>query len=204
MFETAGVAVFALTGALVAARKGMDPFGFILLATVTGVGGGTLRDLLINLPVFWVSDPSDVLVCAGVALAAWTLAFTRPGVLDGWAAKRLLVWADAAGLALFAVVGTQKALAAGVPPLPAIALGTMTASFGGIIRDVLAGDRAMVLWSREFYVTAGAAGAAATALATAAGLQPALVIACGLAAGFGLRAGSILLGWSFPKLPGTN
>lgn len=203
MFEAAGVAVFALTGALVAARKGMDPFGFILLATVTGVGGGTLRDLLINLPVFWVSDPSDVLVCAGVAVAAWALAFVKPGTLDGWGAKRVLVWADAAGLALFAVVGTQKALAAGIPPLPAIALGAMSGSFGGIIRDVLAGDRAMVLWSREFYVTAGAAGAAVTALAVWAGLSPALVMALGFAAGFGLRAGSILLGWSFPRLPGA-
>lgn len=204
MIEAVGVAVFALTGALVAARKGMDPFGFILLATVTGAGGGTLRDLLLGRPVAWVEAPVSVVICTGVALIAWTIAYSRPGRLDGWSAKRLLLWADAAGLALFAVSGTQKALAANVPILSAIALGAMTASFGGILRDILAGDRAMVLWSRDFYVTAAAAGAAATALLTLFGFGPAVVMIGGLAAGFGLRAGSILLGWSFPSLPGAD
>lgn len=203
MFEAAGVAVFALTGALVAARKGMDPFGFILLATVTGVGGGTLRDLLLGVPVFWVQDPRDVLICSGVALIGWTIAFFRPGRLDGWSAKRLLIWADAAGLALFCVVGTRKALGVEVPMLSAIALGAMTASFGGIIRDILAGERPMVLWSRDFYVTAAAAGAGATAILASFGLPLPVVMAGGLMVGFGLRAGSILFGWSFPKLPGT-
>ena len=204
MIEAAGVAVFALTGALVAARKGMDPFGFILLATVTGVGGGTLRDLLLGRPVAWVEAPLSVILCTVVALAAWAIAYLRPGRMDGWSAKRLLIWADAAGLALFAVAGTQKALAAGVPPLSAVALGAVTASFGGILRDILAGDRAMVLWSRDFYVTAAAAGAGATALLTTLGLSAPLVMLGGLAAGFGLRAGSILLGWSFPNLPGSD
>ncbi len=204
MIEAVGVAVFALTGALVAARKGMDPFGFILLATVTGVGGGTLRDLLLDRPVAWVEAPLSVILCTAVALAAWAIAYLRPGRMDDWSAKRLLIWADAAGLALFAVSGTQKALAAGVPPLSAVALGAVTASFGGILRDILAGDRAMVLWSRDFYVTAAAAGAGATALLTTLGFSAPLVMLGGLAAGFGLRAGSILLGWSFPNLPGSD
>lgn len=204
MLEAAGVAVFALTGALVAARKRMDPFGFVLLATVTGVGGGTLRDLLLDRRVFWIEAPSDVMLCSAVALAAWAIAYLRPGRLDGWAAKRLLLWADAAGLALFAVIGTQKGLAAGVPALSAIALGAMTATFGGIIRDIVAGDRPLVLWNRDFHVTAAAAGATTTVLLTQAGLDPRLVALGGLAVGFGLRAGSILLGWSFPKLPGEE
>jgi uncharacterized membrane protein YeiH len=204
VIEAAGVAVFALTGALVAARKGMDPFGFILLATVTGVGGGTLRDLLLGRPVAWVEAPLSVIICTAVALSAWAIAYLRPGRMDGWSAKRLLIWADAAGLALFAVSGTQKALAAGVPPLSAVALGAVTASFGGILRDILAGDRAMVLWSRDFYVTAAAAGAGATAVLTTMGFSAPIVMLGGLAAGFGLRAGSILLGWSFPNLPGSN
>lgn len=204
MLETAGVAVFALTGALVAVRKGMDPFGFILLATVTGVGGGTLRDLVLDRGVGWVQAPSDVIVCTIVALAAWTTAYFRPGTLDGWMGKRMLVWADAAGLALFAVVGTQKALIAGVPVLSAVALGAVTASFGGILRDILAGDRPMVLWSRDFYVTAAATGAAMTAFLSGLGISPVLVMLGGIAAGFGLRAGSILLGWSFPSLPGSG
>lgn len=204
MLEAAGVVVFALTGALVAARKRMDPFGFILLAAVTGVGGGTLRDLLLDRRVFWIEAPADVMLCATVALAAWAVAYARPGMLDGWGAARLLIWADAAGLALFAVVGAQKGLAAGVPALSAIAFGAVTATFGGIIRDILAGDRPMLLWSRDFYVTAAAAGAAATVGLAQLGLDPRLVMLGGLAAGFGLRAGSLLLGWSFPKLPGDD
>jgi uncharacterized membrane protein YeiH len=204
VLEAAGVAVFALTGALVAARKRMDPFGFILLATVTGVGGGTLRDLLLDRRVFWIEAPSDVMLCTAVALTAWAIAYVKPGMLDGWGAKRLLIWADAAGLALFAVVGAQKGLAAGVPVLSAIAFGAMTATFGGIIRDLLAGDRPMVLWSRDFYVTAAAAGAGATVGLAQMGLDARLVMLGGLAAGFGLRAGSLLFGWSFPKLPGSD
>ncbi|MGE7470755.1 trimeric intracellular cation channel family protein [Bosea sp. NPDC003192] len=204
MLEAAGVVVFALTGALVAARKRMDPFGFILLATATGVGGGTLRDLLLDRRVFWIEAPSDVMLCTAVALAAWAVAYAKPGMLDGWGAKRLLIWADAAGLALFAVIGAQKGLAAGVPIPSAIAFGAMTATFGGIIRDIIAGDRPMVLWSRDFYVTAAAAGAGATVGLAQMGLAPVLVMLGGIAAGFGLRAGSILFGWSFPKLPGDD
>ena len=112
MLEAAGVVVFALTGALVAVRKGMDPFGFILLGTATGVGGGTLRDVLLDRGVFWVQDPTDVIICVLVALAAWCIAYLRPGMLDGWAGKSLLIWADAAGMALGlpvgAVVGTAN------------------------------------------------------------------------------------------------
>ena len=204
MLEAAGVAVFALTGALVAARKGMDPFGFILLATVTGVGGGTLRDLLLGRGVFWVQDPFDVILCALVALASWALAYRRPGMLDGWGGKRLLIWADAAGMALFAVIGTQKALAVGAPNPSAIAFGAITAAFGGIIRDILAGDRPMVLWSRDFYVTAAATGATVTAALAHFDVNPTVVMLGGIAAGFGLRAGSILFGWSFPSLPGSG
>ena len=202
VFEAAGVTVFALTGAIVAARKGMDPFGFILLATVTGAGGGTLRDVLLGNSAFWVNDPTDVAICVGVALLAWTTAYFRPGLLEGWAGRKVLIWADAAGLSLFAVIGTFKGLAAGAPVLSAVALGAMTASFGGILRDILAGDRPMVLWSRDFYVTAATAGATVTALLTGLGLPVPIVMLGGLITGFGLRAGSLLWGWAFPKLPG--
>jgi len=202
VFEAAGVAIFALTGAIVAARKGMDPFGFILLATVTGVGGGTLRDVLLGNSAFWVGDPSDVAVCVTVALSAWTTAYFRPGLLEGWAGRKVLIWADAAGLSLFAVIGTFKGLAAGAPVLSAVALGAMTASFGGILRDILAGDRPMVLWGRDFYVTAATAGAAVTAMLTGLGFSMAVVMLGGLITAFGLRAGSLLWGWSFPSLPG--
>ncbi len=199
--EILGVAVFALTGALVAARKEMDPFGFVLLATVTGVGGGTLRDLLLGQRVFWVSDPRDVLVCAGVAALAWLLAYMRPGLLVGLSAQRALLWADAAGLALFAAAGSLIAQRAGIPFLSAMALGAMTASFGGMARDVLAGDVPMLLRSRDFYFTAAAFGAAVTLLCTALQWPAMAALLVGFAAAFALRAASILFGWGFPALP---
>ncbi|WP_230530262.1 trimeric intracellular cation channel family protein [Microvirga roseola] len=200
-FETVGVAVFALTGALMAARKGMDPFGFALLATLTGVGGGTVRDLLIGVrPVFWVGDPSDVLVCLVVAELVFALGPKRVAAMEGGRRGRLLLWADALGLALFAISGTAKALAAGVPALSAIALGTITATFGGIIRDIFAGTTPLVL-RQEIYVTAAALGAGVTVALQGLGLDPFVSGAAGFTAAFGLRALAILRGWSLPTFP---
>ena len=170
--EPLGVAVFALTGALVAARRGMDPFGFALLATATGIGGGTVRDLLLGVrPVFWVAEPRDVIICVIVTGATYALGPERVARIEGDARGRLLLWADALGLALFAVIGAQRALAAGASALPAVALGTITATFGGIIRDLLAGTVPLLL-RREIYVTAAALGAAVVAAAHSAGLNP--------------------------------
>jgi len=200
-FEAIGVAVFALTGALMAARKGMDPFGFALLATLTGVGGGTVRDLLIGIrPVFWVGDPRDVLVCLIVAEIVFALGPKRVAALEGGRRGRVLLWADALGLALFAITGTAKALAAGVPALSAIALGTITATFGGIIRDIFAGTTPLVL-RQEIYVTAAALGAAVAVTLQVIGLPPAWSAAAGFTAAFTLRAFAILRGWSLPAFP---
>jgi uncharacterized membrane protein YeiH len=203
-FETIGVAVFALTGALMAARKGMDPFGFALLATLTGVGGGTLRDLLIGTrPVFWVGDPTDVLVCLVVAELVFALGPRRVAAMEGGRRGRLLLWADAFGLALFAVTGTLKALAAGVPALSAVALGTVTATFGGIIRDIFAGSTPLVL-RQEIYVTAAALGAAVMVALHGLGRDAALSAAAGFMAAFALRALALLRGWSLPAFPGRD
>ena len=203
-FETFGVAVFALSGALMAARKGMDPFGFALLATLTGVGGGTLRDLLIGTrPVFWVGDPSDVLVCLIVAELVFALGPRRVAALEGGRRGRVLLWADALGLALFAITGTVKALAAGVPALSAVALGTVTAAFGGIIRDIVAGTTPLVL-RQEIYVTAAALGAAVLVGLRGLGLDPVWSAALGFTAAFALRALALLRGWSLPAFPGRN
>lgn len=110
-----GIAVFAVTGALVASRKQMDIFGFALLGTVTGVGGGTIRDVLLGaLPVFWVQQPAYVLTCVAVS----TLVFFFAHVPQS--RYRVLLWLDAAGLALFAVLGAEKALAAGAGPVVAV------------------------------------------------------------------------------------
>ena len=157
---TVGLVVFALSGALVAARKRMDPFGFSLLATVTAIGGGTLRDALLSHPVYWVADPTSLVLSfmtgAVTFLLGWKIDDFIP-MLERW---RALLWADALGLAIFAVTGADIARAAGAHWFTAIALGTLTASFGGVIRDVLAGEPPMVLHG-EIYVTAAFAAAAA-------------------------------------------
>ncbi len=203
-FEIIGVAVFALSGALMAARKGMDPFGFALLATLTGVGGGTVRDLLIGArPVFWVGDPSDVLVCLIVAELVFALGPRRVAVIEGGRQGRLLLWADALGLALFAISGTVKALNAGVPALSAIALGTITATFGGIIRDIFAGTTPLVL-RQEIYVTAAALGATVMVTLQGLGIDAFFSAAAGFTAAFALRALAILRGWSLPAFPARD
>ena len=203
-YEAIGVAVFALTGALMAARKGMDPFGFALLATLTGVGGGTVRDLLIGTkPVFWVGDPTDVLVCLIVAGIVFVLGPKRVVALEGGRRGRLLLWADALGLALFAMTGTAKALAAGVPALSAIALGTITATFGGMIRDIFAGSTPLVL-RQEIYVTAAALGSAVTVTLHVIGSPPLWGALAGFVAAFGLRAFALLRGWSLPAFPARD
>ncbi len=195
--EWVGVGVFALTGALVAARKSMDPFGFALLATVTGIGGGSVRDMLLGVPVFWVQDPSDVIICIAVGSFTYLAGSRIPGLMSSLHPRSVLLWADALGLAIFATTGALKALSSGAHPFTAVVLGTLTATFGGIIRDILAGDTPLVL-HREIYVTAAAMGASVFALAVGANIPvtAAGVVAIGTA--FGLRGLAILRDWSLP------
>lgn len=195
--EWFGVGVFALSGALVAARKGMDPFGFALLATVTGIGGGSVRDMLLGVPVFWIGDPADVLVCVAVAGFTFALGSRIPGLLSVPRAMRLLLWADGTGLAIFAVTGTAKALAAGAHPVTATMLGALTASFGGIIRDILAGQTPLVL-HREIYVTAAFVGAAVFVACLGVGLPAPGAGLVGFLCGFTLRGLAIARDWSLP------
>src|SRR5215207_1377608 len=130
-FDILAAVVFAVSGALVASRKEMDVMGFMWLAVITGVGGGTVRDLILDVPVFWVQNP--VYVCACL-LTAVVMHFVAPLVESRY---RALLWFDAFGLALVTVAGTVKALDLGAPPLVAIAMGAVTGSVGGIIRDTL-------------------------------------------------------------------
>jgi hypothetical protein len=131
--DFAGVAVFAATGALAAAREKHDVITFAFFAAITGVGGGTLRDLLLGLPVFWVQDWRYMAVCLLAAVAIWLI-----GQRD-WRFRALL-WLDAIGLGAYGVMGAAKAEAAGAPPLICIVMGTLTACFGGVVRDTLAGQ----------------------------------------------------------------
>ena len=185
VLDLAGTAVFALTGALLAARLRQTFVTMGFFALVTGVGGGSVRDLLIGAPVFWVRDPLVAPVCLAVALLAW---FTP----RKWWEGALLEWADAAGLAAYTVLGTAKALAFGLPPVPAMLMGVITGCVGGIIRDVLAG-RPSILMRPELYVTAAALAAALCAAGQVLGLPRELVWPLAAAAGFALRGAAI--GW---------
>src|SRR5689334_16272334 len=131
VLDYAAVAVFGASGALAAARRKHDIITFGFFAAITGVGGGTLRDLLIGAPVFWIGRPQYVLVCLAAATAVWVFGWGRTR-------ERFLVWSDAVGMAAYAVVGALKAMALGVHPFSAVVMGVLTATFGGIIRDVLA------------------------------------------------------------------
>lgn len=192
--DHAGVAVFALSGALLAAAKRQTLVTFIFFAVVTGIGGGTVRDLLIGAPVFWIRENAILLICIAAALGAW-FAPRR------WLSDRALLWFDAAGLAAYASFGAAKGLAFGVAPIPAIGMGVLTACLGGIIRDVLAGEPS-TLMRPELYVTAAALSAALTVALLAAGLPGAIAGPVAALAGFALRGAAIVRGWSLPEYRG--
>jgi uncharacterized membrane protein YeiH len=175
--------VFALSGALLATKLRMTMVTVVFFALVTGVGGGSVRDLLIGAPVFWVRDPWVAPVVVLTALVAW---FTP----SRWWEGRMLDWADAVGLAVYSVLGTAKALFYGVEIVPAIMMGIITGCVGGIIRDVLAG-RPSILMRPELYVTAASLASALCAIGTLAGLPLALVWAVAATAGFALRGAAL-------------
>ena len=189
-----GIAVFAVSGALVAAEKKQTLVTFIFFAVVTGVGGGTLRDLLIGAPVFWVETNTTLLICLGAAIGVWFL--TRRVVLE-----KAILWFDAIGLAAYATYGAAKALRYGVAPVPAVAMGVMTACVGGIIRDVLA-DEPSILMRPELYVTAAALSSMLYVLLVGWSVPAMLAAAVAGLLGFALRAAAIARGIALPAYRG--
>ena len=185
-----GIAVFAISGALVAAERRTDFVTFVFFAVATGIGGGTLRDLLIGAPVFWVRSNGTLVICIAAALLVWFVSRRR------FAGKALL-WFDAAGMAAYATYGAAKALGYGVSPVPAFVMGVLTACAGGIIRDVLAGEPS-ALMRRELYVTPAALSAGLFVALMLVGMSVWPAAAVSIAAGFALRAGAIARGWSLP------
>ncbi len=189
--DLAGVAVFAATGALAASRKQLDIIGFIFLAAVTGTGGGTFRDVILDVPVFWVVQPAYLLVCAGIAILVF---FTAHLVESRY---KLLLWLDAIGLSAYAALGAWKGLEATGSPTVAVVMGMLTATFGGILRDLLAGEPSVLL-RPEVYVTAALAGSAMFTLIDAAGFPTLISAALAFATAFFVRGGALRFGWSFP------
>ena len=188
--DLAGVAIFALTGALVAAKERQTFVTMGFFSLVTGVGGGTVRDLLIGAPVFWIQDARVPVVCLAVALFAW---FTP----TRWWEGRFLSIADGLGLAAYAVLGAAKAIEYGLPPVSAAFMGIITGCVGGIIRDVLAG-RPSILMRPELYVTAAALSASVTVLGDLAGIRREWVWIAATTAGYGLRLAAIRWNLALP------
>jgi Predicted membrane protein len=193
ILDYAGVVVFAATGALAASRKQLDIIGFLFFAALTGVGGGTLRDLVLGrTPVFWVVDPAYVLAC----LATGVIVFFAAHLVE-WR-YRLLLWLDAIGLAAYCVMGAAIGLAStGSAPI-AIITGILTATCGGILRDILA-DEPSVLLRSEIYISAALAGACTFTLLEAFDLPSFVSSAAGFVAAFALRGGAIRYGWTIPR-----
>jgi uncharacterized membrane protein YeiH len=190
-FDVLAAVVFAVSGALVASRQRLDVMAFMWFAVITGVGGGTVRDLILNVPVFWVQNPIHVSACLVTAVV---MHFVAPLVESRY---RTVLWFDAFGLALVTVAGTVKASDVGSPALVAVAMGAVTGIVGGILRDTL-GHVPSVLLGREIYVTASVLGAC-----TYVGLNglnvgrlPAMI--AGFLVTFGVRSMAITFGWSLP------
>lgn len=191
LFDVLAAVVFAVSGALVASRKGLDVMGFMWFAVITGVGGGTVRDLILNVPVFWVRQPVHVAACLVTAVV---LHFVAPLVESRY---RTLLWFDAFGLALVTVAGTAKALDVAAPALVAIAMGAVTGAVGGIIRDTL-GHEPSVLLRHEIYVTASVLGACTYVGLNGLGIGRLAAMIAGFLVTFSVRGLAIRLGWSLP------
>lgn len=199
MFETVttlldwlGIVVFAVTGALVASRKEMDIVGFAMLGTATGIGGGTLRDVLLDQPVFWLHEPGYLITCVLVSCVVFFTAHIPHSRYQA------LLWLDAVGMALFAVSGAERAALAGANGIVAVAMGVVTATFGGILRDLLGGESPVIL-SREIYVTAALLGAATYVVLMSLGAPNELSTGAGFALALLIRAAALWRGWSLPR-----
>jgi len=188
-----GTAVFAASGALVAAEKRFDLIGAVFLSVAAGMGGGTIVDVLIGERVRWLSSPEPL----WAALFAAVVVFEA--VRFGAPPEKSLVWADAAGLALFTATGTQRLIALGLDPAVTIFLTALGATGGGIVRDILA-NRAPLVFSGEIYVTAALLGALSSYAVRLAGASDAWALATALLVTFLLRAAGIV--YKVRLLPG--
>jgi uncharacterized membrane protein YeiH len=189
--DMAGTAVFAVSGALAAARARQTPLTFAFFAVVTGIGGNTLSELLMGAPVVWVHHPTNIVVCLVVALFAWITPLA-------WWPNRAIDWFDAVGIAAYGAVGAAKALNYEIPPLSAAVMGIFTACLGGVFRDILAGEPSIIL-RPELYVTAAALAAGLYVVLAALGMEPGVAAAVAFVMGFALRALAMVKKISLPS-----
>jgi uncharacterized membrane protein YeiH len=198
-FDSIGIMAFAATGALVAGQRKMDIFGGLVLAIVTGIGGGTVRDLILDLPVFWITDNDPLWACLvgfGVALL---LLYRGHSVLPSQT-NRVMQGLDALGLALFTVIGAHKAITvAETNSIVAVIMGVLTGIGGGLLRDVLANKIPLVLSRIRFYATASVLGAVVFAVLWH--YQPVVALVAGFAVTLFCRIGALIYDWRLPMFP---
>lgn len=193
LLDYAAVLVFALTGALVASRQQLDIVGFAFVACLTAVGGGTLRDLLLDRnPVFWLGSPGYILVACAAALVIFFTAHLAES------RYRLLLWLDSFALAVAVPAGVSAAMGMGQVGVIVVIMGVITGCMGGLMRDVVCNEVPLVLKQGELYVSAAFAGALAAVLADHFMEMPALSLAVCALVTWGLRAGSLAFGWRLP------
>lgn len=199
VLELLGVAVFAISGALSAGHKGMDFLGVVVIAALTAVGGGTLRDLLLDRhPIFWIADPTYLYVIGPTALLTLYLMRKYPGCRRRHPGPgNMLLLADALGLAYFSLSGARIAESAGLSPLIVVLMGTITGAAGGVLRDILSAEIPLIL-RRDVYATAAIAGISSYLSLQAAGLERQWAFGIGMAAVFGLRLLAMLGGLRLP------
>jgi len=185
-----GVFVFAVSGGLVAIRHNLDLFGILVVSLLPAIGGGTLRDLLLDVPVFWLQDSWGV----GIALLGGVAAI----VYKSWTRIRLLVWADALGLSLFAMVGMFKAFSLGHGFLTVVVMGTVTATAGGLIRDVVCGGPPLLL-KEDIYALAALGGCSLAYAGLALGVSTAVALSIGFFITLAIRALAIIYKLSLPS-----
>jgi uncharacterized membrane protein YeiH len=190
--DLAAVFVFALTGALVASRKQLDIVGFLFIASLTAVGGGTVRDLLLDRTVFWVAAPGFI----GVAALAAVIVFFTAHLLES--RLRAILWLDAFALAVAVPAGVGVAINLDQPWGIVVIMGVSTGCLGGLLRDVVCNEVPLVLKQGELYVTAAFFGSLAAL--TIAPIGPALMLCAAVT--FALRTGSLLFGWRLPVYKG--
>jgi uncharacterized membrane protein YeiH len=197
VLDLLGVAVFAVSGVLAAGRKSLDLLGVLVIATLTAIGGGTIRDLLLDRhPIFWISQPTYLVVIS--VAAALTIVYVRVRRPPGDA----LLYADALGLALFTIAGAQIAEAAGLSPIIVVLMATITGVAGGVLRDVLCAEIPLIL-RRDIYATAAIVGASAYLLAKMLGAPRPWASGLGMATVATLRVVAIVRGLGLPtfRLP---
>lgn len=198
MLDLAGIALFALSGGIIAARKGLDPFGAAVIGAAAGMGGGTIRDILLGaLPVYWIDAPYYL----AVALAAGVAGYYGSELVRGEAGarRRALVWADAAGLSVFCVLGAQAGLQAGAHWSIALVTGVVSAAFGGVLRDVIVNDVPLIL-REDVYALAALFGAGVYVGLVALGLGESYAAPAAALAAFALRACAVVFKWSLPPI----